>query len=208
MWNRKSHNGVNSASFPARNVSTHTPIAWAEDQEEGIAALSQICIVAPDHSACEFRNASGNAPVSANVNLPWPSFNSTATCLCCQAVLTTTSSASSPFTSFATICSPPAGAVTPKICAAPTASCNRIEYCVLLAELLFWISTVARSGFRSPSKSAIAKVELNPAEELGECRAGLLAALAHPAAPTANREPRGPARGPFDRRDSHGFEGS
>jgi len=154
------------------------------------AVPSQIAFGAKDQSQSFPKKVAGNAPGSANVKFPWPSFKSTATCLCCKAVLTSTSSASSPFTSRATICSPPAGAITPNTCAAPAVSCNRMEYRELPEKLPFCTSTVARSGFRSPSKSAIAKVELNPAEEPTGCGAVVLAAFTHPAAPRTKQRTR------------------
>jgi hypothetical protein len=58
-----------------------------------------------------------------------------------------------------------------------------MEYCEVLEELPFWTSTVARSGFRSPSKSAIAKFAVNPAEETGDGRVEVLAAFARPGTP-------------------------
>jgi len=146
------------------------------------AALSQSGIVAVFQALSHCQMNAGNASGSARVKFPWPSFNNTATCWCSHAVLTSTSRALSPFTSRATICSPPAGAVTPKTCTVPAVSFNRIEYRVVLGELLFWNSTVAKSGFRSPSKSAMAKEELNPGEEPGDCCVGILAAFAHQAA--------------------------
>src|ERR1700676_173824 len=59
------------------------------------------------------------------------------------------------------------------------------------------ISTVARSGFRSPSKSAIAKFELNPAEETGDGFVEVLAAFTQPAAPRTKQRTRTARRGPF-----------
>lgn len=115
-----------------------------------------------EESQSEEENASG----LAKVKFPWPSLSRTATCLCNQAVLTSRSSALSPFTSRATICKPPTGAETPKLCAAPAVKRKRIEYRAQSEELPFWISTVAKSGWRSPSKSAMTKCEVRPAEEV------------------------------------------
>ena len=154
------------------------------------AAPSQIVIGSKAQSLSFPKKAAGNASGSANLNFPWPSFKSTATCSCCQAVLTSTSRASSPLTSRTTICSPPAGAITPNTCAAPAVNCSRMEYRELPEKLPFCTSTVARSGFRSPSKSAIAKVELNPAEEPAGCGAAVLVAFAHPAAPKTKQRTR------------------
>jgi len=152
------------------------------------AALSQRGIGAVFQSLSHCQTNAGNASGGARVKFPWPSFNSTATCLCSQTLLTSTSKALSPFTSRATICSPPIGAVTPNTCTAPAVIFKRIEYCVVLEDLFSWSSTVARSGFRSPSKSAMAKVELNPGEESGDCRAGGLLATAQQAPPRTKQK--------------------
>lgn len=152
------------------------------------AALSQSGIVVVFQSLSHCQMNAGNASGGARVKFPWPSFNSTATCWCSQTLLTSTSKALSPFTSRATICSPPMGAVTPNIWVVPVASCNLIEYCVVLGELLAWSSTVAKSGFRSPSKSAMAKVELNPGEESGDCCAGGRLATAQQAPPRTKQK--------------------
>lgn len=140
----------------------------AEYSERTSATLSH-CGHAPDsQDAAHCQIAAGNALGLARVKFPWPSFSNTATSWCSHAVLTSRSCASSPFTSRATICSPPAGADTPKLCAAPAVSWKRIEYCVAVEELLLCISTMAKSGLRSPSKSAMAKTELKAGEEAGE----------------------------------------
>jgi hypothetical protein len=172
------------SNLPSRSIS---PVGYSIRRR---APLSQSGI-APQFQRLLFsRIAAGNALPSARVNFPWPSFSSTATCLCCNPDVTSTSIALSPFTSRAIICSPPAGAVTPKTCAAPVASCNLIEYSVILDELLVWSSTVAKSGFRSPSKSAMAKEESNPGEEAGEFCVEVPAASARHATPAAKHKIR------------------
>jgi hypothetical protein len=99
--------------------------------------------------------AFGNAPGSASVKFPCPSFKRTATGRFNHCVDTTRSGTSSPFTSCGTICSPPEGALKEIDRAAPPLSSNRMEYCVVRVSLPP-TRTVAISGFKSPSKSAIA----------------------------------------------------
>src|SRR5208282_1382874 len=68
-------------------------------------------------------------------------------------------------------------------CVIPAVSSNRMEYRVFDEDSDLRISTVARSGFRSPSKSAMAKFEFRTEGEPWTSGTGLSAACVWLASP-------------------------
>ena len=173
------------AACPSSGEKAAVDSSGCRDEDVGgrLSAQSRTCRTEAVQDNSAVQNASGNAAASSRANFPWPSFSRTATGRWSSAVLTTTSVKLSPFTSREASRNPPAGAVIPMDCPVPLLNSNRIQYFVD-SFLLVANCTMARSGDRSPSKSAMANGKSAAAALLGA------PARATPAQATCTHAPR------------------